>query len=314
MPQNRSSQRVAFKKLTESIDNTLDLLQEFRSPESQQNVLLQNPSSLLQQCLALCKQYDSLHPEPVRIVHHFACTGGTLICKCIAAMPNIQLLSEIDPLSTLVIQNKPYFAPTDMMTQLRQSTRGTSSDLMVDIFLNDIGLVYRNTKLNGQRLILRDHAHSHYCVGDKVLNRPSLHDMVASRFSVLSVITARHPLDSYLSLCSAGWLHFSPQTIDEYSIRYLQFLRDHKTIPVLKYEDFVENPQKTMAAICTILDISFSEDFAYLFDVFNLTGDSGRSGTVIESKPRRPVGDSLTKEAANSKNYLRLLDTLEYSQ
>ena len=35
----------------------------------------------------------------LRTIHHFACTGGTVISKCLAALPQVMLISEINPIN-----------------------------------------------------------------------------------------------------------------------------------------------------------------------------------------------------------------------
>ena len=35
----------------------------------------------------------------IHTVHHLACTGGTVISKCLAAMPKVALVSEVNPLN-----------------------------------------------------------------------------------------------------------------------------------------------------------------------------------------------------------------------
>ena len=35
----------------------------------------------------------------LRSIHHLACTEGTLISKCIASMPDVALISEVNPMN-----------------------------------------------------------------------------------------------------------------------------------------------------------------------------------------------------------------------
>ena len=42
---------------------------------------------------------NSLSRPFARAIHHFACSGGTVISKCVAAMPHVALLSEVNPLN-----------------------------------------------------------------------------------------------------------------------------------------------------------------------------------------------------------------------
>lgn len=315
MRANNSSRAGHLEQLAAAIDDALDLLKDMPVILELASVSDQAPGGLLDQCISLCSQQEGTTSEAIRTIHHFACTGGTLISKCLAAMPNTQLLSEVDPLSTLqATTDRPHFSPTDIVTLLRQSTRGVNRELIIELFLNNLAIIYSNSTQIGQRLILRDHAHSHYCVGPSVQERPHLRALVASRFPVLSVVTVRHPLDSFLSLKSNGWLHFVPATLDEYCKRYVAFLQAYEGYPLIRYEDFVNDPQKVMSNVCDSLELPFSDQFTELFSVFNLTGDSGRGGAVIEHRERRPVDREVAEELTMSQNYPLLQELLGYDK
>ncbi len=270
-------------------------------------------ASLLQQCLDLCEQHRSRRPEPVRTLHHFACTGGTLISKCLAALPNVQLLSEVDPLSVVhLAPGRPSFAPTDMVTLLRQSTRGTRQDLLIELFQRQIGLVHEDALLQGQRLLVRDHAHSHFCKGPDVPKRPTFRALLPVDMPVLSLVTVRHPLDSYAALIKNDWVHFEPATLDEYCRRYMLFLDSYVDVPVVRYEDFVRDPESTMQQICEILELRFEAQFTDLFSVFQVSGDSGRTGAVIAPRPSTSAASALAGEAHASLWFSRLVGRLGY--
>lgn len=315
MVQRHSERDVQVVSLLSTLDEALEIVKGYSDVDGQTALPTQNPGSLLEQCLGLCAQANAIGPEPVRLLHQFACTGGTLIAKCLAAMPNVQLLSEVDPLSTLLLgQARPHFAPTDLIVQMRQSTRGAAQALLVRIFLDGIGLVHENCADRGLRLLLRDHAHSHYCTGPEIPQRPSLRRIMADRFELLSAVTVRHPLDSYLSLRSNGWISFEPVGLDEYCRRYLRFLDDHQGLAVFRYEDFVQAPETQMQLLCDVLRLPYAAEFGQRFSVFRLTGDSGRSGSVIAARPPRDPDDpGVEREAAQSLHYRTLLGRLGYA-
>lgn len=303
-----------LRDLTEIIDEALDLLEESRyvaEPAPKHEV---SPASLLSQCISLCARQTAIQSEPIRTVHHFACTGGTLISKCLAAMPNTNLISEIDPLSALTTERKaPRFAPTDMIKLIQQSTRGAHEEMILEVFLDGLAVIYTDAVQRGQRLVLRDHAHSHFCRGRYVSSRPSLRDIVGFRFPVVSAVTVRDPIDSYLSLIANGWRHFSPQTFDEYCLRYIIFLDTYQSIPLFRYEDLVADPPSLMKRICEALELPYEEHFLELFHVFNLTGDSGRSGVKVGVRKRRIISDAVQEEIDGSVNYKKLAKRLCYS-
>lgn len=315
MAEHKETLNPLIKNLSQEIDEALKLFH--RSTEEMEldcNEMDVSPVTLIEQCVAICNERRSPIIEPIRTIHHLACTGGTLISKCIAAMPNVQFISEVDPFSRLSNNsNIPQFAPTDVIQLMRQSTRGSDDDLIVKLFQNDIEVIYSELVNRGQRLVLRDHSHSHFCVGENIVDRPLFRDIIHSKFPVISVVTVRDPIDSYLSLKANRWVHFSPACFDEYCNRYIEFIRFYADVPVIKYEDFVENPFEVMKRICCVLDISYNSDFINLFDVINLTGDSGRKGVRVGKRARRSVDSIFLVEVNNSKKYGELCDMLSYS-
>lgn len=281
--------------------------------------LAQHPESLLDQCLALCEEARAVRPDPLRSLHQFACTGGTLVGRCLSAMPNVQLLSEVDPLSTMQMvegdmREEMRFAPTDFVQLLQQSSRGGRAELFVDLFVAGLGIILADCRSRGQRLVIRDHAHSKYCLGDGVLARPSVRDIISAHFELRAAVTVRHPLDSFLSLRTHGWLTLVPATIDEYASRYLAFLEDHRDLPVFKYEEIVEDPARQVRDLCNALEIPFATGFEDRFDQFRLTGDSGRSGGWIAPRPRRALDEDMEQQLRDAPQYRNLLAVLGYQE
>ncbi|MDD2464765.1 MAG: sulfotransferase [Desulfobulbus sp.] len=250
----------------------------------------------------------------VRSIHHLSCTGGTLFAKCIAALPGVVVLNEIDPYSSLGIDKngKGIFNPTDIIALLHQSFSDIDENLIEEVFLNDIETIAINISKKGRQLVLRDHSHSAYLVGDKIRMQKNLHKLLRLRFDLKSIVTVRNPIDSFLSLRHNNWIHYTPQTFDEYCYRYIHFLQDHHELPIVRYEDFVSNPEKTLKYICSILNISYSTNFIHLFSKFKFSGDSGRSGDIIEPRQRREYDQYFIDEVNSSYNYSKILEILRY--
>lgn len=252
--------------------------------------------------------------QTLRAVHHFACTGGTLFARCIAAMPEVNVLSEVDPLSTLMYKpEQPRFSPSDLPTLLRQSSRGASEELILEVFMKQLRYVYRMYRREGIRLVLRDHAHGHYCIGPGVPQRPNLREILLGSFAqVLSVVTVRDPIDSYISIVKLGWNHFEPKFFSEYCKRYHVFLDAYQGHPVLRYEDLIAQPDATMRQLCQALKLQFNPGFQSEIAHIRLSGNSGRKGDVIAPRERAPVPPALPKAARANADYLRLIERLGY--
>lgn len=302
-------------RLLALLDDACRSVEAYRPPTHvrRRGVAAGDPANLLDQCMALCAERESQPTEPVRTLHHMACTGGTLISKALTTMPNVQLLSEVDPLSlSLLMSDETKFEPTDLIALLRQSSRGIDDQLAAEVFVAGLAVVLEDCNRRGLRLVLRDHAHSHFCLGDTIPDRPGLREMVAGVAPVLSVVTVRHPLDSYLSLLEFGWDSYAPRGLDEYCRRYLAFLDYNADLPMFRYEDFVAAPEPSLRLMCESLQLPFRTGFQDLIGVFRLTGDSGRQGETIEPRPRRPVPDEVADEIQGARHLVILLQRLGY--
>jgi len=301
--------------LLEAISEALALIRQQGAPRLPDRLPPHTPPlpSLLDQCRALQARAAADATEPLRTLHHMACSGGTLISKCLAVMPNTLLLSEVAPLSRIGLNPaKPNFLPSDMIRQLKENHRPSPREDLIEIFLAGLTALLRQTRARGERLVLRDHAHSQFCVGPDIPDYPPLHKMVAGLAPVLSVVTLRHPLDSYLSLLNNGWEHYKPAGLEEYARRYLAFLDAHAGITMLRYEDFTEDPDTVLRQICDILQLPFSPHAINTFSVIHISGDSGRSGAVIGPRSRRTVPAALAAAAETSDSYHRLCARLGY--
>ncbi len=275
--------------LAQELDAALALLGA-EGDEGGEGVPVEDLRGWLEESLAALDTLPAPTAEPIRIIHHLSCTGGTLFAKCIAAMPNVLLLNEVDPLSPLPFRRtgKPPFTPTDMIALLRQGDPHISQDLLVRLFVREIGFLRDELARSGRVLVLREHSHSHFLTGDEVPDRPTLREMLVEHYPVHSLVTVRNLEDSYSSMKKYGWHEmFSPSDFDEYCRRHAVFLARHEGIDIVRYEDFVAEPGVVMRRICDVLALEFSDKFEELFSAFRFSGDSGRGGDRIKVRGRR---------------------------
>ncbi|WP_071675498.1 sulfotransferase [Nioella nitratireducens] len=296
--------------LATELNEALSLLEDYRQEGG--GAGSEPLPSLLEQCEALCQGIAP--PEPIRSIHHLACTGGTLMSKCIAALPNVVLLSEIDPLSRMVNAKpgeQPRFAPTDLINALNHANRKIDDGVIRDAFRASVDSILTGLSRRGLRMVLRDHSHSQFCTEADAAARPTVHDMLTAAFPTLSLVSVRHPLDSFLSLQKAGWTHFKPVTLAEYSRRATDFLDRHDGCRIVRYEDFVSDPQGQLERMCDYLALPYEAFAIDLIGAIRITGDSGRSSPAIGPRPRRPVPEEIEAER-RSAAYERLCARLEY--
>jgi len=266
---------------------------------------------LLQQYREMSSPSDATTLRPMRSIHHFACTGGTLISRCIAAMPNTQVLSEVDPLNPLPRGNG--FVPTDLIGLARFGSRPPSQEVLVEMFLSGLGVLADEARRTGVDVVLRDHAHGQFCSGAEIVERPTLQEILRTRHALRSLVTVRHPLDSYLSLGDRGWVLFTPTGIEEYACRYMGFLDRYSGVEILRYEDFVANPKTRMRHICKVLGLSYNPEFQQVLSALHLSGDSGRTGVVISMRARRSIPQETKAGITQSATYAALCARLGYA-
>lgn len=301
---------------TQSVIKTLQEMLDLLDPYANEAPEGQGPIRPLGQLVEECESVGAakVDEDPIRIVHHFACTGGTLIARLLATMPNVTLLSEIDPLST-IIQAWPgfrLFAPLDVLYGARTALRPVDAETAERVFNASVQELHAALHSEGAFLVLRDHPHSHFCTEVDPNGRPTLREMLLKVAPVRSVVTVRHPLDSFLSLGNNNWKHFTHFSLDEYSRRYLLFLDRYADMPTYRYEDFVMDLEPTLERICADLAVPYFSGAEQMIGVVSLSGDSGRSSNKVGRRARRSVPDEILAETGKSKAYARLCERLGY--
>lgn len=258
--------------------------------------------SLLARCESLCKKYESSKPT-IRVIHHLACSGGTLISKCLSAMPNVYLLSEVHPFTNLAInKGKPSYVPSDIATLTKYAGIPNQNDLAKKLFKSAIDEVYEHVTNLGGTLVLRDHTHADFTVNDIVPEKSTIISLLEDKYNIQSVLTIRNPIDSYTSLIKNGWLDANSQSFDEYCRRLLLLISQFKKSNVFKYEGFLTDPQIEMQAIAQALKLPFDSNFEDIFGIFEVTGDSGRTSDFIGERASQ-ASDEIIEASKKSNNY-----------
>lgn len=271
------------------VDDALGLL----SPLSEHPLLPDQTAtapleSLLAQCQNQVRQIQQRPKAPIRLIHHFACTGGTLIARALASQPNTLMLSEVDPLST-TLRGKVAFNPSDLIFQSFQNPEPPSSRMIIEMFRASLSVLHEGMEKEGRHVIVRDHSHSHFCTSVVPETRPKITEMLPVDADFRNILTVRHPLDSFLGLKRNGWARPPIQNISEYAERYMMFLDAHPEVPIFYYEAFVASPDQSCQRMCDALHLEYNPLWRDILPITKLSGDSGRSGTRIRPRPRRPV-------------------------
>lgn len=256
-----------------------------------------------------------LQDQTIRLIQHLSCTGGSIICKSLASMPNVLLLSEVNPLSELLFNSQDKkFAPTDLAYLARLARVPQWNELSEKLFKAEIREIVNHAQLYGKYVFVREHSHSDFLVGETPKRASTVRRLLREDYPVLPILTVRHPVDSYLSMLRNGWVGFAPGTFDEYCRRYLLFLEHNHDVPRHKYEDFVRDPKAELKKMSENLKLPYQGDFEDTLDLVTLTGDSGRSASVISKRDRHSFDQKFRIEVSESANYSKICESLEYQE
>jgi hypothetical protein len=293
------------------VDDALNLLTDYRPAVKQGDGPDEPLESLLSHCQSLSARIDEAPPEPIRLLHHFACTGGTLISRAIACQPNTMVVSEVDPFSEWARPGRG-FAPSDLIHLTTQDRCPPSIETIRRMFLAALQSLYTDLTAEGRHLVLRDHTHSHFCAPADPGTRPLLGEVLGHLFDLRQVITVRHPLDSFISLHKNKWAKGPLERLDGYAARYLAFLDSYPGVDIRTYERFVKDPETECKQLAELLELPFNRRWQDVLPVVRMSGDSGRKGTRIAPRPRRELPEHILRDTPDSPNYVTLCARLGY--
>ncbi len=251
----------------------------------------------------------------IRLLHHLARTGGTVISKCLACMDRVVLLSEIHPAGVRFDNMNPLNQAQDWfqlltsadMTMLRQ--RGSLP------FAEAIRLVHARAAERGCLLVIRDWTHLDFTGVPYVARPPYVLGLPAAlrgSFEILHVATVRHPIDQWLSLrrlaATRGVLD-----LPAFLYGYRRFAELCPAMGFVRYEDFVVDPEAVLARLCRALALPYDAGFRQRWAGYTrITGDGSTRSTEIRLRPRPAVEDSLLAAFAGNRDYRDAIELLGY--
>ncbi|MBK5910362.1 hypothetical protein CCR85_02510 [Rhodothalassium salexigens] len=247
----------------------------------------------------------------IRTVHHFAATGGTMICKSLAVLPEVYLLSEVSPFTFGQVR----FNPVDPLQQAvcqYQARLGFSANELAQAFYSRLRPVYDKVAQQGGHLVLRDHSHSDW-FGPQPRTVSTLAEVLKGAFDLTSIVTLRNPVETYVSAHKRGWTA-TVASFDDYCARILSLVDYFDGRPVFHYEYFVADPDASLRAMADALALPFDPGWRARYNSVRLTGDSGRgSGEAdIRPLPLKPVSAELRRAVLASDTYRQLCERFGY--
>jgi hypothetical protein len=263
----------------------------------------------------LAMNSETSEPRPVlRILHHMARSGGTIISRCLGAMDRVVLLSEIHPLGAQIYN--PLDQASDWYELLTKTDITLASSTTLG-FADAIMLIEKRCRERGDQLVLRDWSHLDYT--GVPFTRPVGHSRLVQalepHFRLLRFATVRHPLDQWLSMNRQAVMHgkIKPSVFLAGARAFARMAMDTGFV---RYEDFTAEPDDALERICAGLDLQFDAEYRgrWQDNVF-VTGDvhPGRAGDRIRSLPRQNVDPAFEKSFTASPACTALMALLGYA-
>jgi hypothetical protein len=219
------------------------------------------------------------------LITNYSRSGGTILSKCLASLENTVLISEVNP--------GGYFSVKD------QAKKWYSIELKYDTYFDAVMELYEVCNKTNKRLIIRDwtfidftpHTLNNYQPIGKFSNM----ELLNKKVNIQPIAFIRDAIDIWIS----RWM---PPDFFPYYKNYTQELIINN-IPLFKYEDFCEDQEVILKAICNKADLDFSDNYKNYLRYDNVTGDNmtsvisrGKRSEIISPLKRRKIPNSVIKE------------------
>lgn len=251
----------------------------------------------------------------IRLLHHMARTGGTVIAKCLGSTTGIALLSEIHPAGGRWFN--PFQQADKWHGLLNEQDLASLRAGASMPFAAAIALIDRRARERGLTLVIRDWSHLDF-TAVPFLPRPSfrltLALVLAPAFNVIHTATVRHPIDQWLSLSGLGLVR-GRLGVADYLRGYRHFAEVAARIGFLRYEDFAADPAAAMATLCARLQLAYDPDFQRRWMHYDkITGDIPPGPRPQEIRPprRKPCPPQLIEAFAANADYRQAIALLGY--
>ncbi len=182
----------------------------------------------------------------------FARSGGTVLNQCLGSLPNVVILSELNPLGSgsgrKTESNK---------TVQEQAKNWYQIDIKSDQFTEGILELETKCSVQSKNLIIRDWTfinfvpfkNNNYNPPNRLLSLEALR----GKCELKTFAFVRDSIDVWISRGTPSLSSF----FQEY-LTYVEVLLEEK-IPIFKYEDFCNNPNKTISEICSLCNLQYHE-------------------------------------------------------
>lgn len=202
----------------------------------------------------------------IAIMICYARSGGTLLNRCLGAMPNTVVLSEVNPLGG----GGQIGLGVDCVR--RQAKEWYQIDLRGNSFQEAIVDLHDICQRTGRKLIIRDWPYVNFVPLSNNQNHPP------NRFLILEALQPLLPVQTF-GLVRNGidvWISRKTPKPQDFFPQYLRYVLALKSaVPsIFRYEDLCRSPDGVMRDVCDSIGLPFSDGYKNFHQFDSVYGDS----------------------------------------
>ncbi|MDJ0599742.1 MAG: sulfotransferase family protein [Crocosphaera sp.] len=237
----------------------------------------------------------------ISVIYAYPRSGGTLVNRCLGSIAGNLILSEVNPLASVVslaeqAKNWLYLLSDEQLEEFSRKSYG-----------EQIYFLATEAKSSNYHLIIRDWTAANFIdnpINDNMLTASFIleQDLYLSHYKLpyLPVAIVRRAADVYESMTRVfPHLDRGIQAFGEAYVRYAQAVCNY---PIFYYEKICQDPITQIQLICETLEINYAPNFINKFYYFeNCTGDN----TIQQSSRGKQLSKiQLFPSHTESKSYI----------
>ena len=213
----------------------------------------------------------------------YARSGGTLLNRCLGSLPNVVIMSEINPLNTV--------DPDTPNHVKNQAWEWYGIELKSEGLLDNILELEQYCDRTGKTLIIREWSINNFAsLKFNDFDPPG-------RFLMLDLLNGHCQVKPFAFIRNAidVWISRSMKNVDVFFTEYLCYVKALKKIdvPVFKYEAFCRAPTEMLKQICDFMETRYADVTDSYCGFTNVSGDNiasrGWSQNEIKPLPRKKI-------------------------
>jgi len=223
----------------------------------------------------------------------FARSGGTILNRCLGSLPNVVMMSEVNPLGGGAGKGQEFYK-----TIKSQAKNWYEIDLKSheDDFVTSALELHKICEKENRQLIIRDWSYINFMPDEENKHNPPkkllILDVLRGKCKLIPFVFVRDAIDIYISFSKHNIriIKYNVEEFFEYYLTYVKFILS-LNCPIFKYEDFTSHPVKIIKSICNYSGLRYSPSFKNYNTFEKINGDIqfGNSSRGIRQNYIKPL-------------------------